>query len=790
MGERGEEEEREREAGGRQGGRIGRAQPEGDAATVEGREGGEGERHGATDAVERAGRATAPTRAATSTTAARRAERRAFDRAPASAPRSAFRTGAPTARPLAAAPGKWTGLGPVTPNVTGKASQFWDPVTTGRARRRRSRAGSPRSPSTPRPLPVHCRTVGGRGGRRDLAHERRPGHEAAVDRPPPDDLPTNAFGSLIFDAAHDTLYAGSGEPNGSGDSEAGLGLFKSTDGGASWSLVPGSAAVAINRSIGSIAIEPGTPDTIYIGTGARAARVRRPSTAGGGRRRTPRRWASTSRPTVARPSPSKQDLSDQDAGRTRTDPATGQRLVPGRVHQAAARPERTRHRLRRRASATACGARPDAGPTWTQIFHTINQNDFSDPNAPVGDTFGDRTEFDVVDLGADDARLPGRRVGRLRDRRRRRDAGAAACSARDDVAADRRASPNGDYDNAGLDRALERHERRRTASLAYYYCQNGQCGYDRLCASARRIGHPDDGVARRLDELRRAARATAGEPPRSNGRAVIRSTNAGGTAATTTWADMSAGLQRRTTTGTSRTASTPTSTRSAFSDRRRRSPSSAPDGGVVRVDVSRTRSTSRAPCDSRRYVYDDDDGPEPLTPADLLDCRELLLDAIPDDDRPRSTTGCDDLQFQSLSFNPRTREHELLGGTQDNGTWWLHAARAGLVRDGRWRRRPVRASTPANPQIRYHNYYDATPEVNFHGNDPDTWLAIYDPLQTDGGGAVVLHAVHRRPGDGRAERSSASSTCGGRRTTAARAGPDRDGILQRVGPRSGPRAVR
>ena len=30
----------------------------------------------------------------------------------------------------------------------------------------------------------------------------------------------------------------------------------------------------------------------------------------------------------------------------------------------------------------------------------------------------------------------------------------------------------------------------------------------------------------------------------------------------------------------------------------------------------------------------------------------------------------------------------------------------------------------------YHNYYDATPEVNFHGDDPKEWLAIYDPLQS------------------------------------------------------------
>ena len=37
-----------------------------------------------------------------------------------------------------------------------------------------------------------------------------------------------------YDAAHNTLYAGTGEPNASGDSEAGFGIYKSTNGGNTW----------------------------------------------------------------------------------------------------------------------------------------------------------------------------------------------------------------------------------------------------------------------------------------------------------------------------------------------------------------------------------------------------------------------------------------------------------------------------------------------------------------------------------------------------------------------------
>src|SRR5438477_4539545 len=85
-------------------------------------------------------------------------------------------------------------------------------------------------------------------------------------------IPSNAIGSIVFDthdATGNTLYVGTGEPNGSSDSEAGVGLYKSVDGGQNWSLVGGSTAstapcasgvgtwpVTTGRSIGAIAIDP------------------------------------------------------------------------------------------------------------------------------------------------------------------------------------------------------------------------------------------------------------------------------------------------------------------------------------------------------------------------------------------------------------------------------------------------------------------------------------------------------------------------------------------------------
>jgi hypothetical protein len=81
----------------------------------------------------------------------------------------------------------------------------------------------------------------------------------------------NAIGSLLYVAKTHTLYAGTGEPNTSGDSEAGVGVYASTDNGNTWTLLPGSPDAAYARGIASMAVDPKHPNTLYIGT-ARAVR--------------------------------------------------------------------------------------------------------------------------------------------------------------------------------------------------------------------------------------------------------------------------------------------------------------------------------------------------------------------------------------------------------------------------------------------------------------------------------------------------------------------------------------
>ena len=105
---------------------------------------------------------------------------------------------------------------------------------------------------------------------------------------------TNAIGTLTHDAATNTLYAGTGEPNASGDSEAGFGIYKSTDGGNTWTHLAANTSVPAmatscgtapaytgpafdGRAISSIVVRGGT---MYVGS-TRAVRGVSSVTGGG-----------------------------------------------------------------------------------------------------------------------------------------------------------------------------------------------------------------------------------------------------------------------------------------------------------------------------------------------------------------------------------------------------------------------------------------------------------------------------------------------------------------------------
>lgn len=68
-----------------------------------------------------------------------------------------------------------------------------------------------------------------------------------------DAQPTLAIGSLAIDSTGQIIYAGTGEANGSQDSEYGDGVLKSTDGGSTWALDGSSTFAGLH--IGSIVID-------------------------------------------------------------------------------------------------------------------------------------------------------------------------------------------------------------------------------------------------------------------------------------------------------------------------------------------------------------------------------------------------------------------------------------------------------------------------------------------------------------------------------------------------------
>ena len=172
-----------------------------------------------------------------------------------------FRGGARQARIATAGTGTWKAMGPFG-GLLSRRTQFLQnelPVTSGRV------TSIVISPDC---RPARCRvwigTAGGGVWRTDDGLGRTPGWRALDNG-----IYGQAIGSLALDPSdpsHNTIYAGTGEGNYSFSSEAGYGLFKSTDGGDTWSLVPGSLAPGANRSIRALAIDPEDPNVIWIGT--------------------------------------------------------------------------------------------------------------------------------------------------------------------------------------------------------------------------------------------------------------------------------------------------------------------------------------------------------------------------------------------------------------------------------------------------------------------------------------------------------------------------------------------
>src|SRR3954453_15570532 len=508
-------------------------------------------------------------------------------------------------------------------------------------------------------------------------------------------LTTGAFGSLVVDptdATGNTLYAGSGEPNGSSDSEAGVGLFRSTDGGVTWSLVPGSAAVARDRSIGSIAI---TRDagTIWIGTDL----ARHGSSSSNGGRRTP---------------PGAPQLGlykSTDGGATFTlafsqaaspqDPASGTDFFQGGVNKIVLDPQDpdTVYAAIFGHGIWRSSARLENGDdAFKQVFVTRNPDD----------TFGDRTEFDLATLPNGTTRAY---AGDSSD-----DEGVSELWRTDDadVPAAQLVAAGA---NAGAWRLLSSSNPADAGFSSYRFCQD-QCGYDMGVYADP--SNPNTVIligSMNYDELE-----VFGGDQQTNGRAVIRSTDAG-----QTFSDMTNDATPRTGADTSLKAGGvfgmhPDQHALAFDPFNPRFFFVGSDGGVVRVNGQFVDHT--ADCDARG-----------LTPEELPLCRQVLKA------RPQRIDSLNDslrtLQYQSVSLNPAAERDDLLGGTQDNGTWAFNPtsqpatpfdAFESIGGDGG-------QSAVGNDGVKFHTYFGPTMDVNFGSADGDTdsprgWDYISEPM--------------------------------------------------------------
>ncbi len=513
-----------------------------------------------------------------------------------------------------------------------------------------------------------------------------------------DSIPSNAIGSIAFDpndSSGRTLYVGTGEPNGSGDSEAGVGLYKSTDGGKSWSLVPGSTAstapcasgvgtcpVATGRSIGAIAVDPANPNHIFIGTDV----ARHGSSSSNGGRFTP-------------PGAAKVGLYESTDGGASFAPVlilpqdvvspgstTGGDFFRGGISHIEL--YRASGETQVYASAFDYGvfrrsSTQDGDTAFHQIFNSAG-------GGAVAQSSSSRTEFSLAPNGSNIRIYVGD------------SSSAPANFYRVDNANVPAATLFTGGTNGGWTK-LSNPANGTPGFASYNYCST-QCTYDMPVYSPP--GSPNVvyiGSSMQYGEI----------GGRSNGRAIQRSEDAG-----VDFTDMTIDTH-----GVSlhpdqhAIAAVPGNPDIVFI---------ANDGGLWRLDGSFSDVSGQ--CAGRG-----------LSGANLTDCTSWLSKV------PTSITSLNDglgtLQFQSLSVNVQNPLDDLMGGTQDNGTQVFTSKSKGngngntnwfvtIFGDG-----GQSGINVGNPQIRMHTFFSDQGDINFKGTDPLGWDWMADPLLLSGEGA-------------------------------------------------------
>jgi len=482
-------------------------------------------------------------------------------------------------------------------------------------------------------------------------------------------IPSNAIGSIIFDPTDTkgkTLYVGTGEPNGSSDSEAGVGLYKSTDFGASWALVPGSLAVAIDRSIAAIAVDPSNSNHLFIGT----AVARHGSSSVNGGRFTP-----PDAPVIG-------VYESTDGGATfalvfsraadvvNPGSPTGDDFFRGGISKISYAPDGRLY-----VSVFDYGLyRSTAGGGFEQVFASAG-------GGLVANSLSARTEFSLAPLPNGNLRIyVGDTGSGIADFYRVDNANVAASTLTNGVT------------NPGWIK-LSSSTDGTPGFSSYNYC-GGQCSYDMPVYSPP--GAPDIvyiGGQMQYDEI------FTSTPP-SNGRTVQRSADAGVHFTDMTNDTLSPPLGMHP--DQHAMVAVPGNPNVVFF---------GSDGGVVRIDGSFANAS--ADCANRG-----------ISGSDLIDCQAWLA-AIPTQIISLNR-GLATLQFQSLSINVQDPLNDIMGGTQDNGTWAYNGQGQGSWFESAGGDGGQSGIDVGNPNIRMHTFSGAQGDVNFHGTDPLGWNWMAD----------------------------------------------------------------
>ena len=484
------------------------------------------------------------------------------------------------------------------------------------------------------------------------------------------DIPSTAIGSLALDpndTTGNTIYAGTGEPNGS-DSEAGVGLYKSTDAGDHWSLVSGSRAYAMGRSIGSIAIKPGDPDVVIMGTGS--------GTHGAGVV-----WGGKETPPNG---PAVGVYASTNGGgafsRIYAPPLDNGSSQLGNIVQLAFDPSDSSILY---ASVMGYGVMALGASGWRQVY------------APIDPDYPSRQAFTLIDHS-----------------------GTVHMYVLD----------GGDIQQGVVKRTLDVHQvtpswtllTNSTVTSNLYGTSNlcgGQCTYNvSIAGTISATGGHDvvwAGGLMAYDEL--VGGMVTGSGPLnglSNGRAVVRSENAEAVAASVEWTDMTVGATTGIMVGSHPDqhviALNPSNPDQAFM---------GSDGGLVRTDGGFSDMSSE--CAARAPINAD---------PDLLAQCQQLLSWVPTE-VTGINSGLSTLQVVGVASSAAS-PGALMAGFQDNGTAINGGGAAWTGVAGGDGGQP--AFDLSGADIAYQQYYSGSLFVSYSPGTPGSWLPISGPMEGSG----------------------------------------------------------